>query len=150
MKKTYFLLLTLFCYFISCSQSSIENKRQATINEIINAIAQNDTFKIFKLVDTSFCFDLNGKEGFMHNIHSLNAAFTKEQLEISKTNFLKEAKNGDETYKITFPLKHSTYDSVQMEFSFKPNAYGQAFYFNTFFKRNTISPLEAAPSGSDN
>ena len=148
MKKKYFFLVILSCYFISC-KPSIDDKRKATMTEIVNAIIKNDTLKVFRLVDTSIIFNTTGKDGFMYNINSLNIAFSKEQIKVNKNDFLPvDFHNGSESYKVTFPLKKSYFDKIDMEFSFDHGVFNFAYSFDASFKRNKVEPLDAAPSGN--
>ena len=148
MKKKYFFLLTLCCYFISC-KPSIDDKRKATMIEIVNAILKNDTTKVFELVDTSFCYDIFGKEGFLFKISSLNTILSKEQIHIRRKDFsIVKLNDWDEIYIITFPLRKSDYDNATIEFSFYTGAFSSAYCLDASFKKNKIQPLDAVPSGN--
>ena len=151
MKKSFFLLPIICCHFLGCSQQSLDDKRKATMTEIVNAIINNDTAKIFSLVDTSFCFKINSKDGFMHNIHSLNAMLSKEQIRIVPNDFslrdtIKSITNV--TYKASFRLKKSYFDYIDMELNFHDGVSDLVYYFNAYFRKNNIEPLDNAPSGN--
>lgn len=149
MKKTYFFLGILCCYFINCSQPSIDDKRKTTMMEIVNAIIKDDTSKVFRLVDTSGIFRTNGRDEFMYNINSLNIAFSKEQIQVNKNAFLLvDFHNGSESYKVTFSLTRSYFDKIDMEFSFYPGVFNFAYNFNAYFGKDKVEPLEAAASGA--
>jgi hypothetical protein len=152
MKKANLFLPILWCYFISCSQPSIDDNRRTTMTEIVNSIIKNDTTKIFALVDTSNCFDINSKESFLFNIQSLSAVFSKEPIQISKNDFLPIVSSGynggDTTYKITFLLKKSDFDKIDMDFRFNHGVFNVVYYFNAYFIKNKGEPLDAAPSGN--
>lgn len=151
MKKTYFLLSILLCYFISCSQSTINDKRVATMTQLINAIIKGDTVQVFGLVDTSFCYEINSKESFMYNINSLHTALSKEKINFNESDFLPiDTSSHDITnsYKIIFRLKNSDFDKIDMEFTFNHGVYNLVYYFNAFFRSDKDQPLDAAPSGN--
>ena len=146
MKKNFFFLIILSFYFISCKQS-IDDKRKATMTEIVNAIIKNDTMKVFQLVDTSFCFNIVGEEGFMYKIYSLNDGLSKEQT-IRDGDFRRTKINDwDASYEITFPLKSSDFGNVTIEFEFYTAVFSKAYYLDASFKRNKPGLIDAAPSG---
>jgi len=120
------------------------------MNEIMNAIIQNDTNKVFKLVDTSYCFDIRSKEGFMFTLQSLNQVLSKEKRQIiDNKNYLPIKKNDwNEMYKTVFSLNNSDFDSVAVEFSFYTGMFSSVYYFDATFIKNKNQPLDAAPSGN--
>ena len=155
MKKEYFFLVILSCYFISC-KPSIDDKRKATMTEIVNAIIRNDTNKVFKLIDTSYCFNIVGEDGFMYKIHSLNDALSKQQT-IRNQDFIRTKMNDwDATYEITFPLKSSDFGQTTIEFEFSTGVFSTAYYLDASFKRNLDASfkrnkpelIDATPSGN--
>ena len=50
---------------------SIDVKRKAVIEKTIAAIVNYDTTNLYSLIDTSFYFDIYGKDGFIHKISSI-------------------------------------------------------------------------------
>jgi len=118
------------------------------MTEIVNAIIKNDTTKVFGLVDTSFCFDIYSKEGFMYKIQSLNDLLSKEQT-IKDQDFRRTKMNDwDATYEITFPLKSGDFGQTTIEFGFYTGVFSTAYYLDASFKRNNPGLIDAAPSGN--
>ncbi len=150
-QKLLFFTANLILLFLGCSQPSINDKRKTTMVEIVNAIINNDTTKVFRLVDTSFCFEINSKDAFMANIHSLNATLSKEQIHIIPNDFLlrdtiKSITNV--TYKAVFSLKKSYFDYVDIVLNFHEGVSDFVYYFNAYFRKNRVELLDNAPSGN--
>ena len=51
---------------------SIDAKRKGVIEKTIAAIIKHDTIKLFSLIDTSFYFDIYGKENFIYKVSYIN------------------------------------------------------------------------------
>ena len=65
----------LICVFLinSCGYTqTIDVSRKAVIEKAIVAIVKYDTTTLFSLVDTSFYFDIYGKENFIYKISYIN------------------------------------------------------------------------------
>ena len=119
------------------------------MTEIVNAIIKNDTTKVFGLIDTSYCYDIVSKEGFLYKINSLNKMLSKERVHIRKSDFsVVKLNDWGENYEITFLLKNSGFDKITMEFEFYPGTFSSAYYMDASFKKNRIQPLDVAPSGN--
>jgi len=57
----------------SCGYTqSIDTERKKIIEKTLAAIVKYDTTNLFSLVDTSFYFDIYGKEGFIYKISYIN------------------------------------------------------------------------------
>lgn len=150
MNKAHFFLTIFCCYLISCSQPSITDKRKDTMMEIVNAIIKNDTTKLFTLVDTSIIFNTTGKDEFMYNVNSLNIIFLKENMKLDKNDFMPvNLNNGADAYEVIIPLMNSSFDKIDMEFSFYHGVSNFVYSFDAYFKRNKAEPLQAAPSGNN-
>jgi hypothetical protein len=150
MKKAYYFAPVLFCYLMSCGQSSIEKNREATMMKVVNAIINNDTSEVFRLVDTSFCFQINSKEGFMGYIQTLRNALLKEGIHSSPNKFIPintAGKNANEKYKITFLLTKSNYDKIDVEFQFNYQVSDLVNYFNVNYISSSPGLIDPAPNG---
>jgi hypothetical protein len=65
------LLLIIFIsavLTIGCNEQKISNSNDAPVKQAINAIKTNDTANLFRLIDTSYCFLIYGKEDFIYKI----------------------------------------------------------------------------------
>lgn len=80
MKITISLILVLVLTVQCRPTQNLHTRRIEVIQASITAISQFDTIKLYKLVDTSYYFDLYGKEGFLFTIKNLN-----RKLKICKT-----------------------------------------------------------------
>ena len=110
MKKIYLLLSVCFCYLISCNRNSITSKRKATMMAIVNAIEENDTSQLFKLVDTSIIFNTIGKDGFKYNVNSLKTIFDKEKISVNKDDFLPvNLHSGADAFQVNIPLNEELF-----------------------------------------
>jgi hypothetical protein len=57
----------------SCGYTqSIDTERKKIIEKTLAAIVKFDTTSLFSLVDTSFYFDIYGKEGFIYKVSYIN------------------------------------------------------------------------------
>ena len=67
--------LILICFILINSSGytqSIDAKRKEVIEKTIAAIIKHDTINLFSLIDTSFYFDIYGKEGFIYKVSYIN------------------------------------------------------------------------------
>jgi hypothetical protein len=48
------------------------NKREILVEKVVCAIAKYDTSQLFNLVDTSYCFDIYGRESFIYKVDYIN------------------------------------------------------------------------------
>jgi hypothetical protein len=74
--KSILIVFTLTLLSWQCkTQPSKSDKRKNVIQKTVNAISRYDTTELYNLVDTSYYFDVNGKEGFLHTINYLHERF---------------------------------------------------------------------------
>lgn len=45
-----------------------DDDRKELITKAVNAIARYDSLQLYKLIDTSYCFDIYGKDGFLYKV----------------------------------------------------------------------------------
>jgi len=67
--------LILICFLLINSSGytqSIDAKRKGVIEQTIEAIIKHDTISLFSLIDTSFYFDIYGKENFIYKVSNIN------------------------------------------------------------------------------
>ncbi|HUZ61575.1 MAG TPA: hypothetical protein VMU83_22550 [Hanamia sp.] len=151
MKKVYYFLPILFCYLMSCGQKSIDTKRENTMMKVVNAIIKNDTSEVFRVVDTSFCFQINSKEGFMGYLQTLREALLREGIHTCPRKFISIDPSGNHAngkYKITFLLKKSNYDKIDVEFQFNYGVSNFVNYFNVNYINSRPGLIDAAPNGN--
>jgi len=73
MLKHFSLILISFLLINSCGYTqSLDTERKKVIEKTLAAIVKFDTVSLFSLVDTSFYFDIYGREGFIYKIYSIN------------------------------------------------------------------------------
>ncbi len=55
--------------------------------KIVTAIENNDTIKLYSLIDTAYCFYLNNKELVINKISRLNKIMAKNKISPEEDNF---------------------------------------------------------------
>ena len=76
MKKLIFVVVLTFLFAAGCtSQKTISSQRRALIGKAINAISKYDTSNLYDLLDTTFCFNIYGKEGFLQKVDFIHNKF---------------------------------------------------------------------------
>jgi hypothetical protein len=78
------LILLIFLNAFCKSSKNINNQRIALIKKTIGAIENYDTLQLYKIVDTSYCFDIYGNDGFLNIIN-----YTYNQLKICPPDYEK-------------------------------------------------------------
>ena len=66
------ILISIFLINSCGYTQTTDTKRRTVIERAIVAIVKYDTTTLFSLVDTSFYFDIYGKEGFISKINYIN------------------------------------------------------------------------------
>ncbi len=62
------LFPAIFLTFSCRENKKSIHSRKDIINTVVNAISNNDTLKLYDLVDTSYCFEIYSKQGFLDKI----------------------------------------------------------------------------------
>ncbi len=76
MYKTIIVICTLSLSSWQCkTQPNLTDKRKSVIRQAMSAISIYDTTKLYKIVDTAYYFDIDGKEGFLFTVDYLNKKF---------------------------------------------------------------------------
>ena len=75
----FFFLLISF-WVTGCAQPSLEEKRKLTMIKVIDKIKTNDSLALFKIIDTSFTFQVIGKERFYLSVKLIHKSFANNQV----------------------------------------------------------------------
>jgi hypothetical protein len=72
------ILFVSLLMLIQCRpKQHLFQNRVEVIHQAIAAISKYDTSTLYNLVDTSYYFDIYGKEGFLHTIERINTGLQK-------------------------------------------------------------------------
>lgn len=71
----FIVIIWIFSWSNWQCKSGFSDKRMQVIQKVIGAIEKYDTNQLYKIVDTSYYFDLDEKEGFLFTINYLNDRF---------------------------------------------------------------------------
>lgn len=153
--KVYVFSIVLLCFYLfSCGQPAIERKRKETMTQIINAISNNDTVKLYSLIDTGHCFYLNNKdvkEWFMEKVFKLQKKLSKNKIEFKENDFVlidnpSDKNMGESSYKIIFDLQKGNTNHADLIFRFHNEVYKYVYDFDVTFRRDKPALLNPVPN----
>jgi hypothetical protein len=115
------ILLFFIVFFYSCTNQSY-NKRKILIEKAVNAISKYDTMQLYTLIDTSYCFDIYGKDGFLFKVNYTHNRFKMCGNSFSETSIkILEKPSQTKEYVLSFCRNKRgdiIYDSFDLIFSF--------------------------------
>ncbi len=78
----------LICLLSACGQVTMDDRRKNTMKGIVKALSICDSAKLYNLIDTSFYFSINGKDGFDVETKRLCESFSENSIKYSNSNFI--------------------------------------------------------------
>ena len=149
------ILFTLFStVFIGNSCENIKkpnDKRKVLIEKAVKAIAKYDTIQLYDLIDTSYCFDIYGKDGFLHKVDYVYNRFKVCGTSIADTSIkIQEKQVQSKEYTLPFCRNEKgevVYDSFDLLFSFSDyDSDEKILLMDVTIHRREIKPTVPVPT----
>jgi len=119
------------------------------MTEIIYAFSNGNTQKLFTLIDTGFCFSIDGKSSFIRSQQKLHSFLSANPININSSTFrlLPNTLTATNTYEIAFNINSAKYDSIKFQFNFNQESSKIAYYTKVFWhpKNSLQQPIIQSP-----
>lgn len=139
------ILLVCACFISSCYVQEKNKKIETLVNKAYKAILKKDTSNLYLIIDTEFCFEMYGKEDFLHKISFASNILnqSKEAFRFNKRNLQYNAYLNIYQYNINIPFG-STVEGDKLILSFSnEDSFDHIKMIDFIFKDKTdVLPLE--------